>query len=512
MSGLGNTAANPSSRAGIVIYGFGDNSSGALGFPCASDENNGNLVDELTPVPIPHGKRPKRIVCGVFNTMLLTEDDSCLYSCGRIGEGRAALPKELSESNPTLKVLTRTARNVQLGTEESIVQVACGPDAGFFSTSKGRVHFWGNDERGISGLGTLSGLRGDQKGKGKGKHIVYEPQHVPGLDQLNVVQASCGRLVACFFTREGDVYSCGRANLCGHGTDEQVKAVFPDACAEHSKGALCLVKPQKIAALEGMQCCALAQGAIDSAVITKSGALFTWGIAARGACGLGREFAPPNSRVTTPRRVIFDRPNVRIEQVSCGTSHTMLLARDGKVFGFGDNMHHQLGVKLEHNAEYANSPVEITCIPDPVAFLSAEQTASAVITTTGRVFMCGTGHFTRAIRKEDEGKEEGALRTFQELTGFDGVPLSVHCGYNHAFLVVHARPSAAKLASESAPSQHVVGGNLHNAMQLHAQHPMVSSAIANRALSVNLAVNRLETKMQQRMDRLERLLASKKDK
>jgi alpha-tubulin suppressor-like RCC1 family protein len=52
--------------------------------------------------------------------------------------------------------------------------------------------------------------------------------------------------------------------------------------------------------------------------------------------------------VATPIRLEFESP---VQQVSCGVFFTLLLTRDGRVYGMGNNKYGQLGIghKLNEN-------------------------------------------------------------------------------------------------------------------------------------------------------------------
>jgi alpha-tubulin suppressor-like RCC1 family protein len=74
--------------------------------------------------------------------------------------------------------------------------------------------------------------------------------------------------------------------------------------------------------------------------VTEDGELYTWGYGSNGRLGHGDE-----KDQSKPTRVQwFVDQSIRIKRVFCGGHHTIAVAEDGSVFGFGWTHHGQLGV------------------------------------------------------------------------------------------------------------------------------------------------------------------------
>ncbi|XP_053673272.1 probable E3 ubiquitin-protein ligase HERC4 [Anopheles nili] len=68
-------------------------------------------------------------------------------------------------------------------------------------------------------------------------------------------------------------------------------------------------------------------------------AVYCWGNTAHGELGLG---GIEEEQVMVPRKMDWSRA-VEVTQAACGTSHTLLLTREGKMYACGNNDHGQLG-------------------------------------------------------------------------------------------------------------------------------------------------------------------------
>ncbi|EAT35530.1 AAEL012314-PA [Aedes aegypti] len=68
-------------------------------------------------------------------------------------------------------------------------------------------------------------------------------------------------------------------------------------------------------------------------------AVYCWGNTVHGELGLG---GIEDEQVLLPREMDWCHSS-SVQQAACGTSHTLLLTKDGKLFSCGNNDHGQLG-------------------------------------------------------------------------------------------------------------------------------------------------------------------------
>jgi alpha-tubulin suppressor-like RCC1 family protein len=93
--------------------------------------------------------------------------------------------------------------------------------------------------------------------------------------------------------------------------------------------------------------------------------------------------------VSVPRQV--QMPQVDVRSVAAAWSHTLVLARDGRVFAFGRGPSGQLGLG-EQRLE-CNSPEQLTTLPADVRQVVCTEMTSYARTASGRVYSWGYGGF-----------------------------------------------------------------------------------------------------------------------
>lgn len=126
-----------------------------------------------------------------------------------------------------------------------------------------------------------------------------------------------------------------------HRSGIEVYAWGRGDCGQLGLGAATLTDtfiPQRVEALLGKNILCMAAGSFHTAALTADGEVYTWGANDEGQCA--RKDA---EQVTEPRRVEA-LENFKIAMVSCGSNHTIAVAEDGAVFGFGAADFGQLGL------------------------------------------------------------------------------------------------------------------------------------------------------------------------
>lgn len=122
-------------------------------------------------------------------------------------------------------------------------------------------------------------------------------------------------------------------------------------------------------------------------IIAESGDLLTWGNAEFGK--LGHSFADDAPIVSVPQRVDA-LEGIPIQQVACGTFHTVALARSGEVYSFGWNEDGLTG----HGATEGNqlTPKRVEGLAHvSVKSIAAFGCYTLVLTTDGKVYSWGCG-------------------------------------------------------------------------------------------------------------------------
>lgn len=122
-----------------------------------------------------------------------------------------------------------------------------------------------------------------------------------------------------------------------------------------------------------------------SASIKPDGSLWTWGINLEGQLGNGT-----TASSAEPVRVLPDDPTTRWAQVAAGSSHTLALATNGRLYAWGSNKVGQLGTGT---AAGSLKPVAVQ-LPEAAAHATWKQVAagtshSLALTADGRLYAWG---------------------------------------------------------------------------------------------------------------------------
>ena len=119
--------------------------------------------------------------------------------------------------------------------------------------------------------------------------------------------------------------------------------------------------------------------------LTSEKKVYGWGRNNRGQ--LGRDYVSEEEEYLKPEIIYF--PFESVIQLSCGSNHTLALSCDGRVYGWGDNKHGQIGCGREKGESTAN-PIHLqTFIPFSVKLLKTYHYRSYALTTDGLVYSWG---------------------------------------------------------------------------------------------------------------------------
>ncbi|XP_025408544.1 probable E3 ubiquitin-protein ligase HERC1 isoform X2 [Sipha flava] len=155
-----------------VVWAFGEGGGGKLGI--------GSKQDSYIPQPIITltGKNIKKAYCGNGFTMFLSEDGE-LYSCGL---------DNLQDSSDVLSSERLYPEKINEFLDQTVIDVATGPDHVLVLTSRGDVWAWGNNSEGILGFGH--------------NVPVPKPKIIPNLSDKNIKQIATSRTHCAAWTAE----------------------------------------------------------------------------------------------------------------------------------------------------------------------------------------------------------------------------------------------------------------------------------------------------------------------
>ncbi|VAI56238.1 unnamed protein product [Triticum turgidum subsp. durum] len=205
-----------------------------------------------------------------------------------------------------------------------IKQIACGDSHCLAVTVTGQVHSWGRNQNGQLGLGN--------------NEDSLLPQKIKAFEGVCVKMIAAGAEHTTAITEDGHLYGWGWGRYGNLGlSDRDDRSV-----------------PEKVSSVEGEKMALVACGWRHSVTVSSSGGLYTYGWSKYGQLGHG-DFEDH----LVPRKLEALK-DVSISQIAGGWRHTMAVASDGKLYGWGWNKFGQVGVG--DNIDHC-SPVEVN-FPD----------------------------------------------------------------------------------------------------------------------------------------------------
>ncbi|XP_018559610.2 LOW QUALITY PROTEIN: probable E3 ubiquitin-protein ligase HERC4 [Lates calcarifer] len=203
---------------------------------------------------------------------------------------------------------TSTPRPLEALSYIPVCQVACGSQHSVALTKDGQVYTWGLDSRGQLGLG-------------KRRPGVSSPQHLQSLSATPLVQISAGGEQSFALSVSGGVFSWGR-NDCG-------QLGLGDTTDRHT--------PTPVPCLNMKKTIHISCGRDHTAILTKDGAVFTFGSGQYGQLGHNSftdELCP---------RLVAEFFGAKVTKIACGQHHTLVLTDSKRVYSFGCGEQGQLG-------------------------------------------------------------------------------------------------------------------------------------------------------------------------
>mmetsp|Transcript_14147 Transcript_14147/g.39114 ORF Transcript_14147/g.39114 Transcript_14147/m.39114 type:complete len:563 (-) Transcript_14147:2003-3691(-) len=199
-------------------------------------------------------------------------------------------------------------KKVQALAKEKITQIACGGYHALATTMEGRLFSWGYNGNGRTGQGLTEG-------------DLFVPKIVSGLKTTKVKQVSAGLFHSAFCTEAGELFTFGYGGDGRLGLGNETN---------------CLV-PTRVVHLEGKHVAQVSCGSHHTALITKTGSLYSFGKNEHGLLGHGDE-----EKRLEPT-FVRSLESISVSQVSCGNEHSVALSDDGQIYTWGRGTFGELG-------------------------------------------------------------------------------------------------------------------------------------------------------------------------
>ncbi|XP_059971060.1 probable E3 ubiquitin-protein ligase HERC3 isoform X2 [Mesoplodon densirostris] len=239
----------------------------------------------------------KEVACGGNHSVFLLEDGE-VYTCGLNTKGQLGHEREGNKPE-------------QIGAlaDQHIVHVACGESHSLALSDRGQLFSWGAGSDGQLGLMTT-------------EDSVAVPRLIQKLNQQTILQVSCGNWHCLALAADGQFFTWGKNSHGQLGLGKE----FPSQAS-----------PQRVRSLEGIPLAQVTAGGAHSFALSLSGAVFGWGMNNAGQLGLSDEKdreSPCHVKLLRTQKVVY---------ISCGEEHTAVLTKSGGVFTFGAGSCGQLG-------------------------------------------------------------------------------------------------------------------------------------------------------------------------
>ncbi|XP_075493965.1 ultraviolet-B receptor UVR8-like [Primulina tabacum] len=324
--------------AGNAVCSWGRGEDGQLG--------HGDADDRFSPTHLTglDGKEIVSVSCGADHTTAYSESQKQVYSWGwgdfgRLGHGNSS---DLFSPQPV-----KALQGLQ------IKQIACGDTHCLAVTMDGEVQSWGRNQNGQLGIGNTEDS--------------LVPRKIETFQGISVKMVAAGAEHTAAVTEDGGLYGWGWGRYGNLGLGDRDDRLLP--------GIVSSVKGEKMVLV--------ACGWRHTISVSSSGNLYTYGWSKYGQLGHG-DFEDH----LIPHKLESLSGNC-ISQISGGWRHTMALATDGKLYGWGWNKFGQLGVG--DNIDQC-SPVQVTFpLDQKVEKISCGWRHTLAVTEWQNVFSWGRG-------------------------------------------------------------------------------------------------------------------------
>jgi alpha-tubulin suppressor-like RCC1 family protein len=340
-----------SSSAGITIdgslYTWGLNTNGQLG--------DGTTVDKSSPVKI--GSSSWTSVYAGSTTIMATNLSLNLYTWGRNQFGQLGDGTIVDKSSP---VLVSGAFSTNIG-YVSWISIGTANNSSFATDSKNRLYAWGDNSQYQVGDGTTINRSTPTQIYG-----YYYPND-PAYQSWKSIKSGGGSNI--FAIRQSD------STLWGWGFfGTSNSATF--SCLGNNTTDNFFSNPVQLGTSSWIS---ISSNGYNTAGITSTGALYTWGYNGQGGLGDG----------TTINKIIpIQIGTSSWSIVSVGDFHVAAITTAGSLYSWGYNGYGQLG---DGTSSPKSSPVQIGT--SSWSTVSAGASSTAGITTTGALYTWGSSTF-----------------------------------------------------------------------------------------------------------------------
>jgi len=336
---------------------------------------------KLVPL-ISYGQKKKAIMvsCGGCHQALIDED-ARLWTCGKAlqaGHNGNDTPEFQKQEYDSLMEPVRPNAHGVAAVPYRFIMVSCGLRHTMALQDSGAVWTWGAGNEGQLGLGNDSDV----------DHLSI----VPGLSDKVIVMVAAGDHHSIALEQSGNVWTWGANFMSQLGLGDYNKRQSPECI----RNAFDLQDPPEM----------IAGGGGHSAAISRQGVLWMWGNGMSGQLGLAQSEEYHGSLFLVSVPTVVEIPKCpergRGDQtltVSCGTAHTLVVKRNGSLWGCGSNQFGEIVPKMPGgpNLEDLRKVSFFTRLPSPFqeckfVSLCATFKGSSAVDSEGKLWSWGHGN------------------------------------------------------------------------------------------------------------------------
>lgn len=338
-----------------ILWGFGNGKYGQLG-DGKTGENHNQLTPKKNQYFIENDIRIKKVSCGKHFTAVITTDGN-LYTFGSGKYGKLGRYIEDDDFIDSFHIEFPYLIDFFSKTYTKIEKVSTKWEHVAAIDNNGYLFMWGYGEYGILGDG------------GEDFHNRSLPDIVDFNFEIKVKKVSCGKVHTAVISDNGNLYTFGSGDYgqLGDGLIDDHVVRFPY-----------LVEYFKDIKIIKVSC-----GWFYTAVISDTGKLYTFGHSNHGQLGDGiNNF----HSVSLPYLVeYFKKNNIKIIKVSCGRYHTAVISKTGGLYTFGHGKNGELGTGDTKNR---STPYNVR-LTEPVKSVSCGSYYTLIASKTQNVYVFG---------------------------------------------------------------------------------------------------------------------------
>ncbi len=232
-----------------------------------------------------------------FNILIVTKEDKVYQFDEFVKDTYSSLA--LTSDELMIKSMIQNSILEEL-CNKGVIDFKCGYVHTIARTSNGKAYFWGQNIYGVIG-------------NGLDDSFTYEPMLNQYLNDLNIIDMSCGAYHSLVLTSNGDIYAWGdnKSGQIGNRSDSQSQLI-----------------PFKINYSMNEKFKAISCGAYHSLALTERGRVFSWGDNVFGQLGHG-SFSDSN------QPELIEKFNVYFQKICGCFSFSILLSTDGDIYYCG---------------------------------------------------------------------------------------------------------------------------------------------------------------------------------